>query len=1190
MAGRRAELQGAPLLSEDPRRIGDYWLAGRLGAGGQGVVYEAYDESGGRVAVKAFHERLAGSPELRAQAGREVAAARRAASFCTARIVAADLDGPRPYIVSEFIEGPSLREVVLESGTYGGDELLWLATGVATALTAIHQSGVVHRDLKPGNVLIGPEGPRLIDFGIARTDDMTLTASEGVIGTPGYTAPEVLQGERATPAADVFAWGVAVVFAATGRSPFGAPNFPASLQRILAGDLDLTGLDEPLRALVRRALSVAPGDRPTAPELLLALTGGADAAAMLGEGSRIAAAVRPPESHAPDPSLYDRAERACLDVAEDDRPLIPRLLLGLVGADGEPRPVARAELLSAGPPGSADALQRILEIFTAAGLVDAAGDACSLATPALPHTWPRLRTWIAEDREGLRVRDELARGARLWDEHGRKPGDLLQGTALASTAQFATTQRTRVGLGGPAQDFLAASRARERRRTYTRRAAAAATAVFLVLSLIAVGVIETQRRDIEHQRNEAWARSVAARADAVRPDDPRAAMLLSAAAWRIAEVNDARGPVLAARFQQDVAVRELPAQTGGTSRNLFLSADGGRILHHDSIDARFAEFLDVPSLRKRGIDLTGAPEGHGLVAASPDGGLAAIWTGASTTLWDLEKGRPAREPVPVLIHRLPTREIGLSEALEGPDPVRLWDLRTGEPVPGPPGGRQAGVSADGRRAAIVTDETHVEIWDLPERRLLTTIEIFEPLLEGEPGEDFVAPAFTRDGKKVALAYGQGQVGIWDVATGDEYADMVDGRLTGTLRGAVSLAFNSDGRFLLGNSREDGVRMWRTDGMVETFARDAKAGQAAFGPGDRTLVVVDGDAQGTWLRVFDVSRHTRPVAALTYPAATVDDHRGAFSPDGRLFALRDRSSVRTWNLDTRKPVGPPVPNKVTGVEPDLLVQFTPDGRHVVDSHLPSGLRFLDPKTGRVTRTLGPAYTGEGPAPTNSASFGRDGRRVAYTVDGGLTTLVRELPSGRLLLRSPASGGWGIPLMRPGGDAIIVHAEEDVHLVTIPGGKRRDLFETAWGGIGAQSPDGRLLAYRGSTAIRLFDMEAGRMLEPAFPLEDQTPMLMSFTPDGRFLVTGDSKGRIRLWDVRTRRPLTDPVPLHNGPLLDMVFRDGGTRMVTAGTDGTVRETSLDPADAVREICDRAGGDLTEAEWRRYVPDVPYRTVCG
>ncbi|OLT24578.1 hypothetical protein BJF79_45005 [Actinomadura sp. CNU-125] len=122
-----------------------------------------------------------------------------------------------------------------------------------------------------------------------------------------------------------------------------------------------------------------------------------------------------------------------------------------------------------------------------------------------------------------------------------------------------------------------------------------------------------------------------------------------------------------------------------------------------------------------------------------------------------------------------------------------------------------------------------------------------------------------------------------------------------------------------------------------------------------------------------------------------------------------------------------------------------------------------------------------------------------------------------------------------------------------------------------------------------MEGFEMLDPAFPLEDTGSVAVSFTPDGRFLVAADSVGRLHLWDVRTRRPLGGPVPLHNGPVLDIAFRDGGTRMLTAGTDGTVRETSLDPGDAVREICDRAGEGLTEAEWRRYVPDVPYRPAC-
>ncbi|WP_262402734.1 WD40 repeat domain-containing protein [Actinomadura sp. CNU-125] len=352
-------------------------------------------------------------------------------------------------------------------------------------------------------------------------------------------------------------------------------------------------------------------------------------------------------------------------------------------------------------------------------------------------------------------------------------------------------------------------------------------------------------------------------------------------------------------------------------------------------------------------------------------------------------------------------------------------------MPGVPGGLQAEVSADNRRAAIVTDETHVEVWDLREHRRLTTIETFEPLGEHDTSER-VAPALSRDGKTVALAFGEGKVGVWDAATGEPRTDDRGALLTGTLRGSHSLTFASDGRFLLGVSREDGVRMWRVDGMVETFARDANAGQAAFGPGDRTLVVVDGDQQGAWLRVFDVSRHTRPEASLTYPAATVEGHRGAFSPDGRLFALRDLSSVRTWNVDTGEPVGPAVPNKVGGVEPDLLVGFTPDGRNVYDSHRPSGIRFFDPKTGRVTRTLGPAYPG-GVAPTNSVSFDRDGDRVVYTVDGGQTTLVRDLPSGRLVARSAAGeGGWGLAMMRPDGEAIIVQDGQGALLVSLPTG--------------------------------------------------------------------------------------------------------------------------------------------------------------
>lgn len=263
-----------PLVDGDPSAVGGYDLLGRLAAGGQGVVYLGRRYDGRLVAVKLLHRQWLGSSGgSRYTLQREVDAARQVAPFCTAQILDAQLAEEPHYIVSEFVDGPSLSQQVAEYGPLTGTALDRLAIATATAVVAIHRAGVVHRDLKPANILLGPDGPRVIDFGIARPPDADTTQTTSLHGTPLYMAPEQFAGEPARQASDVFAWAASIAFAATGRPPFAAPTMVAIVQRITAGQADLDGIDEPLAGVLRRCLAVEPERRPTAPELLMVLLG-----------------------------------------------------------------------------------------------------------------------------------------------------------------------------------------------------------------------------------------------------------------------------------------------------------------------------------------------------------------------------------------------------------------------------------------------------------------------------------------------------------------------------------------------------------------------------------------------------------------------------------------------------------------------------------------------------------------------------------------------------------------------------------------------------------------------------------------------------------------------------------------------------------------------------------------------------
>ncbi|MEO3863142.1 serine/threonine-protein kinase [Acrocarpospora sp. B8E8] len=271
----------------EPREIGGYPIVRTLGAGGQGVVYLADAPDGRQVAIKVLHsvsDTTAVSRFLR-----EAEVLPEVASFCTAQVLETGTADGVPYIVSEYVDGPTLHQAVRERGPLRGGELRRLATGTMTALVAIHKAGVVHRDFKPGNVLLSRDGPRVIDFGIAFTVGMEAT-SAGPLGTPSYMSPEQLADERPGPAADMFAWASTMVFAASGYPAFGADTLPAVLNRIMHAEPDLGGLDGDLRGLVAECLAKDPGARPRAEEVLLRLLGAGPAARPRVRWWRVAAA------------------------------------------------------------------------------------------------------------------------------------------------------------------------------------------------------------------------------------------------------------------------------------------------------------------------------------------------------------------------------------------------------------------------------------------------------------------------------------------------------------------------------------------------------------------------------------------------------------------------------------------------------------------------------------------------------------------------------------------------------------------------------------------------------------------------------------------------------------------------------------------------------------------------------------
>ncbi|MFI9836555.1 hypothetical protein ACIHFD_05955 [Nonomuraea sp. NPDC051941] len=557
-------------------RLGGYWLGARLDGGGRVIVREAYDESGTRHAL--------GVPclpdaEARARLATAASAAGRVRSLSVARLTEACLDGDPPYLVGEYIPGPTLRQVVDRHGPYTGDALYRLATAVATALAAAHEAGAVHGSLTPDKVILGTEGPRLVGL--------------------GWCLPR----EPAVPAADVHAWGRLLIFAAYGPD-----------ERSGHGER----LDRPLRGLVAAALQRDPERRPSAHQLLLSL---------LDTPQSQQGRLLPPEPVS-DPPLGVRAETVYARLSPAEQDLVPDVFLRLVDLDSDGSDIivtaSRTDLVAGRATDEVTSIDGVLEAYGKAGLLTEGDDSPAITYAALLRAWPRLHEWLDGERDGLAVHRELARAARRWEAGGRREAALFRGEPLDRALAWAASGRRRVTLSAGEQTFLDAGLARVRRRS--RRRWTVMAGLLSVVVLLALW----QRGAADGRLDQAMAKVAASRAEALRLADPVTARKLSLAAWRLAPIPEARRALTSA----DPAVDVFADPYAGPRSLHAISDDGSRLA---ALDEGTLRVYDIPS--RRLLARTAGPvQTVRAMAWSPDGHTLALVGVDRSYLWDTTSG------------------------------------------------------------------------------------------------------------------------------------------------------------------------------------------------------------------------------------------------------------------------------------------------------------------------------------------------------------------------------------------------------------------------------------------------------------------------------------------------------------------------------------------------------------------------
>ncbi|MER7174891.1 WD40 repeat domain-containing serine/threonine protein kinase [Streptomyces mesophilus] len=1268
---------GTPLGPEDPERIGDYWLAARLGAGGQGVVYEAYDVHGVRVALKALHR---GSEAwVRERFGREAAAARKVAAFCTARILDVSTNGAGPghgvgtasgddgtpddgtpdrgspdggghdvaYIVSEYVPGPTLAEQVRSRGPLAPDAVLRLATGAATALAAIHHADVIHRDLKPGNILLGPDGPRIIDFGIARAPDMSLTATGALLGTLGYMAPEVLSGKRATTASDIFAWGAVVLYAASGDEPFRGAHIGEVAHRTASVDPDLSAIPARIRPLIAAALAKDPALRPSAPELVLGLVGdlpkaadprqalsdtGAARQALLEAGAARAAA--PADDTAAAPALGERAESAFTELPPDAQLASQQLLLRLVvpgeasdGSQDSVRAADRAELYEGRPESEQRPLRLAVERLAEAGVVTGSDEgSVRLVSAALLPAWRRLHDWVAADRAGLALHRSLGRAARTWAARGERADDLLHGSALQDCLTWLPTAPFQLRPNPLEVRFLEAAREEAARAARRRRQLLSGLAVLTVLALLGglFGVFQAresarQRETAELRRAQATARSVAQAAESLRSTEPDTALLLSLASWRIAEVPEARAALAAGGTQRALDTVALPRVTEGPGAGAVLLGTADSLVSYRPYSAEIWDLAKGKAGAReprakftRGLS---GPMSDRAPAVSPDGRLLLAWEKGNTyRLVSTRDGKPSGGVYTAPANTEPDalsnkghavfvddgRHVGEKiSVLLGPDGRRLaeWEAMGGQTL-APDGSHVAYCDLDG--------DSPLEVSTITSTGIRHAFDAIDPQSLGQD-DCGGAVSFDADGSRMSMGSSGGSYEIWDTAGGthvEEVSEMsssddnADWNVALTGNGDQLFGWSSDGDIKIVDITSDTPVL-----HIPGIAAKGRDGWLITGAvlDDRTKTVAYMTSHGNEVIRLDVS------AVLSGEAQKLGTRGVAVSPDGRVGLLTVGFPWPEYqqliDLTTGKMRGAPMPQHIPEAQiprPSGPQSLSMDGRFAAFMDFSGGTQQLaavwDTEEGRKK------WAAPVPKDRDLVSIGLspDGSYLSVlyewagdaSADGGDLD-VWDIRERKKVHRFPRFSGPA--LFGPDSRTLVTGRGEVLDLATkkirkVPAFAQESTSYLAF------SPDGETLAVlKESGWLELWDRAARERLArmPGSTVQGGTHYGQhihspAFSRDGRFLaaVVGQTGGAVQLWDLDTRSSLGRPIDPTGNTIDALGFRDNKL-LTLSGT--RVHTLDLDPDELAQTICKKAGRDITREEWGLYVPDVPYRSIC-